>query len=213
MAVFQETDFRASIHKAVTDLIGDNWGSRQSGLRSLKLSKREIANADEANLALIHQLFHGTHRFLDGNGRVRPVKLVKIDIIRFECLKTTIGGLEKILASKIPRGSFSCQEDLIANIPNDFAHETLGSVSFRRINEAGAEFDSLSQGLHAASILPGSKSDFGNCQLCGAKSLVEHERQENPYLSIGSSLLKNSFSVVSQVRGMPHLAIGRAGFP
>ena len=141
------------------------------------------------------------------------MKLVEIDVVRFECLKAAVSGMVNILTSKIPRGSFGCQEDLIANIPNDFAHETLGSVSFRRINEAGAEFDSLSQGLHAASILPSSKSDFGNCQLCGAKSLVEHERQENPYLSIGSSLLKNSFSVVSQVRGMPHLAIGRAGFP
>ena len=75
----------------------------QNGLRPLKLSEREIANADEANLALIHQLFHGTHRFLDGNGRVRPVKLVEIDVVRFECLKTAIGGLEKILGSKIPR--------------------------------------------------------------------------------------------------------------
>src|SRR5437879_5471093 len=185
----------------------------QSGLRPLKLSKEEIGNAEEANLALIHQLFHGTHRFLHGNSRVRPVKLVKIDVVRFECLKATIGGMVNILTSKIPRGSFSCQEDLIANIPDDFANKTLGSVSFRRINEAGAEFDSLSQGLHAASILPGSKSDFRDRQLCGAKSLVEHERQEDPYLSIGSSLLKNSLSVVSQVRGMPHLAIGLAGFP
>src|SRR5437773_11145697 len=143
----------------------------RSGLSPLKLSEGEIADADEANLALIHQVFHGTHRFLDGNGRVRPVKLVKIDVVGFECLKAAVGSMVNILTSKIPRRNFGCQEDLIANIPDDFANKTLGSVSFRRINEAGAKCDSLSQGLHAASILPGSKSDFGNCQLCGAKSL------------------------------------------
>src|SRR5204862_6666994 len=98
----------------------------RSGLSPLKLSEGEIANADEANLALIHQLFHGTHRFLGGKGRVRPASPVTIDMIRFACLKTTSYALGRTLGTKSPRGSCGCQERLIADTRNALAHDTLG---------------------------------------------------------------------------------------
>jgi hypothetical protein len=50
-----------------------------------------------ANLALSHQLHHGTHRLLNGGVLVDPVLVVEVDVVDLEAQEGSVAGLSDVL--------------------------------------------------------------------------------------------------------------------
>jgi len=109
----------------------------------LEIGHRKVADPDEPDLAAIHQLLHRRHGLRDGNGVVRPVQLVEVDVANAQALEALIGGLQQVSAPEVPRQRLRREEHPVPDTANCLADDLFCSVGLCGVDQMGAELDRL----------------------------------------------------------------------
>ena len=90
-----------------------------------------------------HQLLHRRHGLRDGNGVVRPVQLVEVDVANAQALEALIRGLQQVSAPEVPRQRLRREEHPVPDTTNCLADDLFCSVGLCGVDQMGAELDRL----------------------------------------------------------------------
>lgn len=158
-AIFQETKLDRSVDQVISNLVRDDLVFPHCPLRPLEIAHEEITDSNKPDFAAIHELFHRSHGFFNGNCVVGPMQLIEIDVICVQALQTRIGRCSDISGPEMSGGYLCRKKDVFANSSNRLTYDLLGAVRFGGVDETRSECDARSKRCNPPAILPSSKSD------------------------------------------------------
>jgi len=112
---------------------------------------RPLTGAPVESPAVVDDVVHGPHGFLDGRGGVGAVAVDNVDVVHVEALERGLGALDNVLAREaLVVGALAAPEDLGRNddvgalpaeLPDGLPHDLLGAavgVDLRIVEEVDA---------------------------------------------------------------------------
>jgi hypothetical protein len=135
-------------------VLGLQRGDRVHGVRAADRRRRGLAEPEEADLPLLHELGHRPDRLLDWHLRVDAVLVVEVDVIGAEPLERRLAGAADVLGGAVDAEAVAAlvadvaelrgEHDLVAPAADGVADEPLvgeRAVHVGRVEEVDAEVE------------------------------------------------------------------------